>query len=539
MKKKPHIIIFNPDQMQNSALGHMGENPAAQTPFLDEFARTEAVSYRNAYCQNPVCVPSRCSFLTGLYPHVNGHRTMHHMLHCHESSILMELKNAGYHVWMNSRNDFLPGQDDEAFTNHADEVFYGCEVPRAPGPENPDIRGEHGNKNYYSHYTGRLKTDERGINYNGDDEAVDAAIARIKNPVEDKPMCLFLGLILPHPDYAIEEPYFSAIDRSKLPSRVKTRIGDVPEPKIEAMIREGQGMHDYTEADWDELRACYAGMCSKIDVQFQRLCDALKEAGIYDDCAIFFFSDHGDYQGQFGLSEKNQNTFYDNLTRVPFLIKPPKDIPIEPGVSESIVELIDFYATAMEFAGVQPDHSHFGISLRESIANCSLPVREYACCEGGRLKGEIHCDESHTLGHGGTDPASTYWPRQRAQEDDVAHTKATMLRTSKYKYVRRLYEEDQLFDIENDTGEQNNLVMLPSMMPVLAEMRLMMLDWYQQTCDIVPLVYDDRFNFEMIWCRIKKICPPEKVNEVQEIIRENRQMHLPLLFQKCAEACRN
>ena len=66
---RPNIIIFNPDEMRWDTMSHMG-NPAAVTPFLDEFARREAVSFRNAFCQNPVCVPSRCSFFTGLYPHV-------------------------------------------------------------------------------------------------------------------------------------------------------------------------------------------------------------------------------------------------------------------------------------------------------------------------------------------------------------------------------------------------------------------------------------------------------------------------------------
>ena len=141
MSTRPHIIIFNPDQMQCDALAHMGRNPAAQTPFLDRFAGNEAASYRNAYCQNPVCVPSRCSFLTGLYPHVHGHRTMRYMLHSEESSLFSELKAAGYHVWMNARNDFLPGQDEAAFAKHASEIFYGNDVPPAPGPLQ-DLRGQ-------------------------------------------------------------------------------------------------------------------------------------------------------------------------------------------------------------------------------------------------------------------------------------------------------------------------------------------------------------------------------------------------------------
>ncbi|HZU01975.1 MAG TPA: sulfatase-like hydrolase/transferase, partial [Ktedonobacteraceae bacterium] len=79
MKERPHIVLFNPDQWRGDVLGHMG-NPAAVTPTLDQWVQTDAVSFRHAYCQNPVCVPSRCSFMTGWYTHVRGHRTMYHML---------------------------------------------------------------------------------------------------------------------------------------------------------------------------------------------------------------------------------------------------------------------------------------------------------------------------------------------------------------------------------------------------------------------------------------------------------------------------
>ena len=78
--KKPNIIIFNPDQWRSDVMGCHG-NQAAVTPFLDQFVETDAVSFDNAFCQNPVCTPSRCSFMSGWYPLVRGHRTMYHMLH--------------------------------------------------------------------------------------------------------------------------------------------------------------------------------------------------------------------------------------------------------------------------------------------------------------------------------------------------------------------------------------------------------------------------------------------------------------------------
>ena len=121
MKKRPNIIIINPDEMRWDTMGHMG-NPAASTPRLDQFASEEAVSFDHAYCQNPVCVPSRCSFFTGLYPHVHGHRTMHYLMHDGKDTLFSELRNAGYNVWMNARNDFIAANVPGAFGKQFDEL---------------------------------------------------------------------------------------------------------------------------------------------------------------------------------------------------------------------------------------------------------------------------------------------------------------------------------------------------------------------------------------------------------------------------------
>ena len=121
MPQRPDIIILNPDEMRWDALGHAG-NPASRTPHLDAFAQNDAVSFRRAYCQNPVCVPSRCSFFTGLYPHVYGHRTMQYLQHPGESNLFRELKNAGYHVWMNIRKDLTAAHFNCILKNQADYI---------------------------------------------------------------------------------------------------------------------------------------------------------------------------------------------------------------------------------------------------------------------------------------------------------------------------------------------------------------------------------------------------------------------------------
>ncbi len=522
MKKRPHIIIFNPDQMRADALGHFG-NPASKTPFLDSFVEEDAVSFRSAYCQNTVCVPSRCSFLTGLYPHVHGHRTMSYLLREGEESLFSELMKEGYHVWMNARNDLVAGQIEGLVNHHASTIYYGGQSMPAPGPKAKHIRGKEGDKFYYSHYLGELDLDDSSRNYSRDDEDVDAAIEWLQNRKDDQPICMFLGLNFPHPAYAVEEPYYSAIDREKLPARSKWEETS-GKAKMLKMIRDNQQLQALNEDDWNDLRATYLGMCMKVDAQFQRFCSALKKAGIYDDSIIFFFSDHGDYTGDFGISEKSQNTFENCLTNVPLVIKPPKGTGTDSGISYSKAELIDFYATALDYAGIKSSHSHFGKSLRPVLCNREVPNRDYVFCEGGRMDTEIHCDEFHVSGSEGIPVTNSYYPRLKAQTDPIAHGKATMITDCRHKYIRRIYEEDEFYDLEKDPQELSNQIKNSSYKEKILEMQLAMLEWYQGTCDIVPYDYDRRFSFDMVWAKVKGVCPEPYVEEVKQMIVDGANM---------------
>ena len=518
MQNRPNIIIFNPDEMRWDTMGHMG-NPAAVTPCLDALARTEAVSFSNAFCQNPVCVPSRCSLFTGLYPHVRGHRTMSHLLRPGETTLFRELKEAGYHVWMNDRNDLCAGQYPGWVESHADEIFYPNGSVRAPGPVDPGRRGEQGGSYFYSHFEGQLKLDGNGRNYTHDDQTVDAAIARAQQWKEgDKPLCMFLGLLYPHTPYHVEEPYFSAIDRAKLPGRIRMEDCRGKSSMLHAIGSYNQ-MGALTEEEWDEIRAVYLGMCMKIDAQFGRLCEGLKAAGIYDDSAIFFFSDHGDFAGDYGLVEKAQSSFEDCLTRVPLLVKPPKGYDLIPGVREGICELVDFYATAMEMAGVIPSHTHFGRSLVPMLADQKAEIRDFACCEGGRLPQEWHCDEYHQANGRTSQPRDVYWPKKMAQKDDHTHAKATMIRNKRFKYISRITGEDELYDLETDPHETKNRIEDPALEPEKVKLQVSMLKWLQQTSDVVPFDFDNRFTEESLWNKVKNMVPPEYEEDVRRKIR--------------------
>lgn len=478
MKKHPNIIIINPDEMRWDTMGHMG-NPAASTPRLDSFAREEAVSFEHAFCQNPVCVPSRCSFLTGLYPHVHGHRTMHYLMHDGRDTLFAELRNAGYKVWMNARNDFIAGNVPGGMKKQFDEIKL-MELPPMSG------RLHVSEKYPYSHYIGvaDLVTPDMSDTV--------AACEKIRSHKEgDAPLCLFIGWTNPHVPYVTDKAHYDRIDPDLIPERVRSEETEGKSEMI-AKLREFAGADQIPDDMWKEIQRVYLAQCAYVDDMFGMIIDALKDAGIYDDSAVFFLSDHGDFAGDFSLPEKAQNSFEDILTRVPLLIKPPKSEKADAGISSALTELIDFYATVMDYAGVAPEHDQFGRSLRDNIADRSRKGREYVFCEGGRRACEKQADEYHKYGEDGPPKSSDYWAKMNAEADDRAHAKGTMIRDERYKYVKRMAGSDEFYDLLEDPREKKNRISDEKYAEEIMRMKLAMLEWYQETCDVVPRRYDSR-----------------------------------------------
>lgn len=487
MSERPHIVLFNPDQWRGDVLGHFG-NRAAMTPTLDRWVETDAVSFSQTFCQSPVCTPSRCSFMTGWYPHVRGHRTMYHMLRPDEPVLLKALKDAGYFVWWGGKNDLIPGQG--GYDAYCDVKYHPEPSPR-PRPDPVEWRGAPGSDTYYSFHIGRLDPPPGAPYRDGDWANVLGAIDCIRNAPTDQPLCLYLPLSFPHPPYGVEEPWYSVIDRAKLPPRIPMPTDWTGLPSILKGIAERQGLRGWTEARWNELRTTYYGMCARVDYQFGLLLDALREAGLYEDTAIFFFSDHGDFTGDYGLVEKAQNTFEDCLTRVPFLVKPPATVPVRPRVSDALVELIDLPATVEALAGIVPEHTHFGRSLLPLLAGETDVGRDAVFCEGGRLHGETQAMELESIGS--RTPEGLYWPRLSLQRGaGPEHTKAVMCRTRDFKYVRRLYEADELYDLRTDPAECHNRIADPGLTEVLHGLQDRLLTFYLATSDVVPRDTDRR-----------------------------------------------
>ena len=489
---RPNVILINPDQMRADSMRHLG-NPAAWTPNLDALA-AEGVSFSRAFCQNPVCVPSRCAFMTGLYPHTMGHRTMGHLQQPWEENLFGDMKRAGYYTASSVRGDLMAGQYPKYHSALIDEY-----LPVLPGRRRPKMhsadRGAPDSDTYFSFMNGILPTDAPDeVFTNMDDMIVNGAVRFLRRSRKRRPFFMFLGLTAPHPPYNVERKYYDLIDKAKLPPRVPTiRDGD-GKPLMERGLRDALRVGDWEEDRLDEIRAVYLAMTAKVDDQIGRLLAALREEGLYDDTAVLVFSDHGDYTGDFGIVEKAQNCFPDCLCNVPFLIKPPKGTALDPGVNDAPVELTDVCATVADMAGAEIKRAHFSRSLLPAMADKTAPHREFVTCEGGRNLGETHCMEYDPATH---NPHNIYAPRMELQaREDGTHGKAAMLRTGRYKYIRRQQERDEFYDLTK--GERFNLIDDPAYQRQIADMRAQMLDWYMETCDTVPLRQDSRMPMAFV-----------------------------------------
>ena len=170
---------------------------------------------------------------------------------------------------------------------------------------------------------------------------------------------------------------------------------------------------------------------------------------------------------------------------MPFLLKPPRSrAPAQGRISPALVKLIDVAATLYDLAGIDPGYTHFGRSLLPITAGEATAHRDAVFCEGGRRRGEAHAME-----RGANEQADgLYRPRVGLQVRDDApyHSKAVMCRTADHKYVHRLYECDELYDLRDDPAGLRNLIDDPDRAPLVPEMRQRLLTWFLDTADAVP-----------------------------------------------------
>lgn len=474
-----NVVLFIGDQWRAKDTGHFG-NSVIQTPHIDSIVE-EGSGFKNCFVQNPVSTPSRVSLASGWYCHVNGHRTMQHMLRHHEPNMLWYFKDAGYHVWWGGKNDMLANNvwDDSCH----DRVRGAGEGKRKP-PEPGKVLNPHnvGDRLYHTFLWGELPEE---YCHNSDDNVIDHAVEFLERPSQE-PFFMLINQVLPHPPYAVKEPYYSMYDRQEVPAPIKPPANFEGKPKILKRISERMKMDQITPEELQEMVAVYYGMITRLDANLGRILNALKQHDHWDNTLVLASSDHGDYAGDYLLAEKNQCTFEDSITNVPLAIRVPGCEPL-PEVSEAMTEWVDILPTLADACNIQLGHTHFGSSLMPVIKGDREDNKDYVFCEGGALESEEHSHDADRS------QENIYWARVALQYTHrQLHGKAVMIRSKEYKYVRRLYDTDELYDMVNDPDEVNNLIDAPECSAIKKELELAMLDWFLRTGDQVPFRWDAR-----------------------------------------------
>jgi arylsulfatase A-like enzyme len=394
--KRKNVLFFVADDL-NCDMGCYG-HPTVRTPNIDRLAKRGTV-FTRAYCQFPLCSPSRSSFLTGRRP--NSTRVLSNPRgipgkprelepHPHfrdaipDTVTLPQLfKNAGYTAARVGKL-YHYGVPTQIGTAGFDDP------PSWDRTVNPIGRDKHEEAMIFSlkpgHYGGTLSwmasdgTDEEQTDGIAATEAV-----RLLEELRDKPFFLAVGFYRPHTPYVATKPYFEwyAKDRIPLPGLSDDDRSRQPAAAYLSALPEQDAM---TDALRQEAIQAYWASISFMDAQVGRVLDALDRLGLADSTTLVLTSDHGYHLADHGLWQKM--SLFEDSARVPLIIADPGSANRGES-SDALCELVDLYPTLADCAGLACPESLEGVSLRPVLDDPKRSVKSaaYTQVERGRVFG--------------------------------------------------------------------------------------------------------------------------------------------------------
>ncbi len=426
---RPNILWYCTDQQRFDTIGALG-NPYVQTPTIDRLVR-EGVAFTHAYCQSPICTPSRASFMTGMYPaRVHNTRNGNESFPDYPPVITKLIAESGYECGLVGKFHLQSsGHRTEPRLDDGYGYWKFSHAPRDDWPEGHDyaewVREQGGDLD-----TMRASDERVDPSLHQTTWASDMSLDFIREQ-RDCPWLLSVNVYDPHPPFIPPQAYFDKFDPFQMPGPHYQPSDLQQQAKLSAIDFQGEVIAP-DDRDARTIQAKYYAMIAQIDDQFARILDALEETGQRDNTVIIFTSDHGESLGDHGLLEKGCR-FYEGLVRVPLIFSWPGQFQ-KNVQSDALVELLDKTATIVELAGLsQPEYMQ-GKTL--------LPI----------LRGEVSEQEHRKF------VRSEYFDALDSHFTGGSGTFATMHRDRRYKLV--LYHGHslgELYDLEADPWEFNNL----------------------------------------------------------------------------------
>ena len=362
--------------------------PRATTPNIDRLA-ARGVRFARAYCNFPLCGPSRNSMLTGLYPNSSGilaNSQIFRQTIPQHISLPQAFRLDGYFAARLGKLYHFNVPSSIGTDGHDDPASWELEMnpagvdrmeepPRIfslkPGQFGATLSWYASPKSDEFHTDGILARDA---------EWVLERCARQK----ERPFFLAVGFFRPHTPYVSpKKPYFNYHPESDMPviSGVKEDQTDLPGPALGSAQKEQDEMSD--DLRRQAVQAYYASV-SFMDAQVGRVVAALDRLGLADNTIIVFTSDHGYHLGEHGLWQKR--SLFDESARVPLLIVSPG--AASNSVAKTPVALVDLYPTLTELCGVPVPPNLQGQTLVPLLKNPDLPGRGWAVTQVTRGTGE-------------------------------------------------------------------------------------------------------------------------------------------------------
>ena len=460
LAQKPNILLIISDDL-NTRIGPYMEIDR-HTPSLDRLA-AEGIRFTRAYCQFPLCGPSRASLMSGLHPETNGilenidrpgsYRVENPALSDHPS-LAGFFREKGYYTARVSKiyhmgvpggiEQGAPGGDDPDSWDYAYNVL---------GPET-NSQGtlellSPGNLHYGSNFSRMILKDGLELTQ-ADYLATSQAIAILENragklPLQgsnkhkekaEAPFFLALGLVRPHVPFIAPENCYEPYHENavQLPP---VEIGDnVPE---QALRRQNMKIWKMSEIQKKQTISAYMASVRFMDQQVGRVLDALDRLDLREETIVIFISDHGYNLGEHDCWSKV--SLWEGSVRVPLIISYPGNKRMHGTTCETITELIDLYPTL--------------------TALCGLSEEQPAVLQGKSLAGYIKDNKA-------------------LDEDTYAYTisyggEGASVRTPNWRYTRWgedvMEGNEELYDHLTDPEETINLAKQADKQDVLTEMR--------------------------------------------------------------------
>lgn len=442
---RPKNVLFLIADDLNCDL-HCYGHPHVKTPNIDKLA-ARGVQFNRAYCQFPLCSPSRASFLTGRRPD--------------ETKIVTNPRAGRFSTDYTGTphfREFIPDtvtlpqffKQQKYFAARVGKLYhYG--VPGQIGTSGLD---DLASWQFVVNPAGRDKAEENKVftltpgSYGGtlswlaaegtDLEQTDglgatAAISLLEEH-KDKPFFLAVGFYRPHTPYVAPKKYFDLYNPAKieLPKLSGDDIERQPPAAYASAKQEQEKMDDKLRR---ECMQAYWASISYMDAQVGRVIDALDRLGLADNTIIVMTSDHGYHMYEHGLWQKM--SLFENSARVPLIIAAPGDYA-HGKQTDALAELVDLYPTLMDLCGWKSPEYLDGVSQKSVLADPTKSVREAAFTQVRR-----------------------------------GNFSGYSIRTPRWRYT--LWDDgakgEQLFDMEADPGETRNLVYGGEHKDVIAELR--------------------------------------------------------------------